>query len=180
MTSRRQFIKKVVVGTSVLSLGGVLPGFSASSYRNIIGSNDRIRIAGIGVNSRGKALASGFANEKGSGCIVTDICDVDSRAIEACIKTVWEVAGNKPKGHEDIRKMLESDNFDAVFIATPDHWHAPAALMAMKAGKHVYLEKPTSHNPGENQILVEAEKKYGKIVQVGNQRRSWPNVAHAI
>lgn len=180
MTSRRQFIKKVAVGTSVLSLGGVLPGFSASSYRNIMGSNDRIRIAGIGVNSRGNALASGFANEKGNGCIVTDICDVDSRAIEACIKTVQKVAGNKPRGHEDIREMLKSDNFDAVFIATPDHWHAPAAVMAMKAGKHVYVEKPTSHNPDENRILVEAEKKYGKVVQVGNQRRSWPNVAHAI
>ena len=180
MNTRRQFIKKIAVGTSVLSLGGVLPGFSASSYRNIIGSNERIRIAGIGVNSRGNALARGFANEKNKGCIVTDLCDVDSRATEKCIKTVQEVAGNKARGHEDIRRMLESDNFDAVFIATPDHWHAPAAVMAMKAGKHVYLEKPTSHNPGENQVLIETEKKYGKIVQVGNQRRSWPNVAHAI
>ena len=76
--------------------------------------------------------------------------------------------------------MLESNDFDAVFIATPDHWHAPAALMAMKAGKHVYLEKPTSHSPEENEILIAAEKKYRKVVQVGNQRRSWPNVAHAI
>lgn len=180
MTSRRQFIKKVAVSASVLSLGGVLPGFSASSYRNIMGSNDRIRIAGIGVNSRGNALARGFANEKENGCVVTDICDVDSRAIEKCIKTVQEIAGNKPRGHKDIRRMLESDSYDAVFIATPDHWHATGAVMAMKADKHVYLEKPTSHNPEENRILVEAEKKYGKIVQVGNQRRSWPNVAHAI
>lgn len=180
MTTRRQFIKNVAVGTSVLSLGGVLPSFSASSYKNIIGANDRIRIAGVGVNSRGNALARGFANEKKNGCIVTDICDVDSRAIEKGIDTVQKVAGNKPRGHEDIRKMLESKDFDAVFIATPDHWHAPGALMAMKAGKHVYMEKPTSHNPAENQILIDAEKKYGKVVQVGNQRRSWPNVAHAI
>lgn len=180
MTTRRQFIKNVAVGTSVLSLGGVLPSFSASSYKNIIGANDRIRIAGVGVNSRGNALARGFANEKKNGCIVTDICDVDSRAIEKGIDTVQKVAGNKPRGHEDIRKMLESKDFDAVFIATPDHWHAPGALMAMKAGKHVYMEKPTSHNPAENKILIDAEKKYGKVVQVGNQRRSWPNVAHAI
>jgi predicted dehydrogenase len=137
-------------------------------------------MAGIGVNSRGNALAKGFANEKKNGCIVTDICDVDSRAIEKCIKAVEEVAGNRPKGHRDIRKMLESDSFDAVFIATPDHWHAMAAVMAMRAGKHVYMEKPTSHNPAENQILVDAEKKYGKVVQVGNQRRSWPNIKHAI
>ncbi len=180
MTTRRQFIKNVAIGTSAISLGGVLPGFSASSYKNIMGSNDRIRIAGIGVNARGFALARGFASEKDRGCIVTDICDVDTRAIEKCIANVQKTAGNKPRGHEDIRKMLESDNFDAVFIATPDHWHAPAALMAMKAGKHVYLEKPTSHNPDENRILLEAEKKYRKVVQVGNQRRSWPNVAHAM
>lgn len=180
MTTRRQFIKNVAIGTSVVSFGGVLPGFSASSYKNIIGSNDRIRIAGIGVNARGKALSEGFANEKVNGCIVTDICDVDTRAIEKCIATVQKTAGNTPKRHEDIRKMLESDSFDAVFIATPDHWHAPAAVMAMKAGKHVYLEKPTSHNPDENRILLEVEKKYGKTVQVGNQRRSWPNVAHAM
>ena len=183
MTTRREFIKNVAIGTAAVSAGsagGVLPGFSASSYRNIIGSNDRIRIAGIGVNARGNALAKGFASEKERGCIVTDICDVDTRAIEKGIKTVQDAAGNKPRGHEDIRKMLESKDFDAVFIATPDHWHAPGALMAMKAGKHVYLEKPTSHNPEENRILIEAEKKYGKVVQVGNQRRSWPNVAHAI
>ena len=180
MTTRRQFIKNVAIGTSALSLGGILPGFSASSYRSIIGANDRIRIAGIGVNARGNALAIGFANEKNNGCSVTDICDVDTRAIEKCIENVQKAAGNRPQGHQDIRKMLESDNFDAVFIATPDHWHAPAALMAMDAGKHVYLEKPTSHNPAENLLLTQAEKKHRKIIQVGNQRRSWPNVAHAI
>lgn len=180
MTTRRQFIKNVAVGTSALSIGGILPGFSAYSYRNIVGSSDRIRIAGIGVNARGNGLTRGFSNEKDNGCIVTDICDVDTRAIAKGIKTVQETAGNKPKGHVDIRKMLESKNFDAVYIATPDHWHAAGAIMAMKAGKHVYLEKPTSHSPNENCILVEAERKYGKIVQVGNQRRSWPNVVNAI
>lgn len=183
MATRRQFIKKIAIGTAAVSVGnvgGVLPSFSASSYRNIIGANDRIRIAGIGVNARGNALAKGFANEKERDCIVTDICDVDSRAILKGVKTVQDTAGNTPRGHEDIRKMLESKDFDAVFIATPDHWHAPAAIMAMQAGKHVYLEKPTSHSPSENQILIDAEKKYGKVIQVGNQRRSWPNVAHGI
>ena len=69
--------------------------------------------------------------------------------------------------------MLESDDFEAVVIATPDHWHAKAAIMAMQAGKHVYLEKPTSHNPAENEMLVQGDAlKYNRIVQVGNQRRS--------
>ncbi|MDR2915920.1 MAG: Gfo/Idh/MocA family oxidoreductase [Tannerella sp.] len=180
MTTRRNFIKKVALGTSAISFGGVLPGFSASSYKNIIGSNERIRMAGIGVNARGNSLAKGFAGEKENGCIVTDICDVDIRAIEKCVAEIEKIGDNKVRKHEDIRKMLESKDFDAVFIATPDHWHAPAALMAMKAGKHVYVEKPTSHNPEENVFLTEAEKKYKRTVQVGNQRRSWPNVAHAI
>ena len=65
-------------------------------------------------------------------------------------------------------------------IATPDHWHAPAALLAMQAGKHVYLEKPCSHNPAEGEMLVEAASRYKKSIQMGNQRRSWPNVIQAI
>lgn len=76
--------------------------------------------------------------------------------------------------------MLESNEFEAVVIATPDHWHAKAAIMAMQAGKHVYLEKPTSHNPAENEMLVRATLKYNRIVQVGNQRRSFPNVIKAM
>ena len=89
MTTRRQFIKNVAIGTAAVSaskVGVVLPSFSASSYRNIVGANDRIRIAGIGVNARGNALARGFANEKERGCVVTDICDVDSRAREKELK----------------------------------------------------------------------------------------------
>ena len=180
MSTRREFIKNVAVGASALSVGGVLPAFSAKSYKNIVGANQQIRVGVMGVNSRGNALAKGFANEKDRGCIVTDICDVDSRALERCIQAVTEVAGNKPEGHRDIRKMLEKKDIDAVVIATPDHWHAAGAVLAMQAGKHVYLEKPTSHNPAENQILVEAEKKYGKVVQVGNQRRSCPNIKNAM
>ena len=76
--------------------------------------------------------------------------------------------------------MLEKKDLDAVVIATPDHWHAPAALLAMKAGKHVYLEKPCSHSPEEGEILIQAAQKYDKVVQMGNQRRSWPNVVEAI
>ncbi|HHU96501.1 MAG: Gfo/Idh/MocA family oxidoreductase [Bacteroidota bacterium] len=180
MTTRREFIKNVAVGASALSLGGVLPAFSAKSYKNIAGANEQLRVGVIGVNSRGNALARGFANEKERGCIVTDICDVDSRALERCIQAVTEVAGNRPNGHRDVRKMLENRDIDAVVIATPDHWHAAGAVMAMQAGKHVYLEKPTSHNPAENQMLIDAEKRYGKRVQVGNQRRSWPNIKHAM
>lgn len=181
MTSRRDFIKKVAVGTvgtAALSVGGVLPGFSAKSYKNIVGSNDKIKLAAIGVNARGNSLAGGFAKEK--GCEISHVCDVDARAIAKCIANVRKMAGNTPKGEKDIRKLLEIKDIDGVIIATPEHWHAPGALMAMKAGKHVYLEKPTSHNPAENEILMEAVKKYNVKVQTGMQRRSWPNVIQAI
>lgn len=178
MTTRRDFIKKGVMGATVLSVGGVLPGFSAKSYRSIVGANEKIRVGAIGVNARGNALAAGFAVEK--GCEIAYVCDVDRRAMEKCIGNVNNIAGNNPIGIKDIRKLLELKDLDAVFIATPEHWHAPAALMAMKAGKHVYLEKPTAHNPAENEILIEAAKRYKTVVATGMQRRSWPNVIQAI
>ncbi len=178
MTTRRNFIKNVALGTVAVSAGNILPAFSAKSYRNIMGANDKIRMGAIGVNSRGNALAAGFATEK--GCEITYVCDVDSRAMDKCIATVENITGTRPKGETDIRNMLEATDLDAVFIATPEHWHAPAALLAMKAGKHVYLEKPTSHNPAENEILIQAAAKYDRVVEVGMQRRSWPNVIQAI
>ncbi|MEN8203998.1 MAG: Gfo/Idh/MocA family oxidoreductase [Bacteroidota bacterium] len=176
--SRRTFIKKSAAGTSAILAGGVLPGFSAESYRRIAGSNERIRVSVMGVNSRGKALAMNFARQQ--NCEVAHICDVDKRAIEACQAALNERQTLIPRGLTDVRSSLESKDIDALVIAAPDHWHAPASLMAMKAGKHVYVEKPCSHNPREGEILVEAAKTYGKVVQMGSQRRAWPNVIEAI
>lgn len=176
--SRRDFIKKSAVVSSTLVIGGILPGFSANSYKRIIGANDKIRASVMGVNSRGNALAQNFAFQK--QCDVLHICDVDSRATEKCISAVQKVQDIKPTGFGDFRKSLESKDIDLMVIATPDHWHAPAALLAMQAGKHVYLEKPASHNPAEGEILVEATKHYNKSLQLGTQRRSWPNVMEAI
>lgn len=177
MTSRRDFLKQAVTGAAAFSLGSILPGFAIAPGR-VMGANDRIRIGVIGVNSRGRALASGFAKMK--GCEVTCLCDCDSNALERCREDIVKLTGKTPAGFRDIRKMMESKDFDAAVIATPDHWHAKAAIMAMQAGKHVYLEKPTSHNPAENEMLVKAAAKYGRVVQVGNQRRSWPNVITAM
>ena len=176
--SRRNFIKKAAAGSAVIMAGGILPGFSAGSYSRIMGANDKIRASVMGVNSRGNALAQNFAFQK--ECDVVHICDVDSRAIEKCVASVGKVQGFEPKGVGDFRKSLESNDVDLVVIATPDHWHAPAALLAMQAGKHVYLEKPCSHSPAEGEMLVEAAKRYKKTIQMGNQRRSWPNVMEAI
>ncbi len=176
--SRREFIKKTAAGTSVLMAGGILPGFSAASYRRIYGSNERIRVSVMGVNSRGTALAMNFARQV--NCEVGHICDVDKRAIEKCKAAISDRQTLQPMEFTDIRNSLENKDIDALVIAAPDHWHAPASLMALQAGKHVYVEKPCSHNPGEGEMLVEAAQKYGKALQMGNQRRSWPNVIEAI
>jgi len=166
------------MGTAAISIGAVLPGFTAESYRRIIGANEKIRTSIMGVNSRGFSLAQNFAFQK--ECDLLHVCDVDSRAMEKCISKVQEVQGFKPAGYPDFRKSLENKDIDLMVIATPDHWHAPAALLAMQAGKHVYLEKPASHNPHEGEMLIEAAARYKKSVQMGNQRRSWPNVIQAI
>jgi len=176
--SRRSFIKKSALGVTAVYTGGILPAFSANSYNQIIGSNERINLSVMGVNSRGNALAKNFAGQEAFKVI--HICDVDSRAIEKCCTNVENIAGQRPVGFGDFRKSLESKDVDAMVVATPDHWHAPAALLAMQAGKHVYLEKPCSHNPREGEILVEAVERYGKVIQMGNQRRSFPNVIKAI
>lgn len=177
--SRRDFIKKTVAGSAMMVAGGVLSGFSAQSYDRIIGSNEKIRVSMMGVNSRGSALAQTFAQQ--TNCDVVHICDVDSRAIEKCRKMLESVQkGVQTTAFKDFRKSLETKGIDAMVIAAPDHWHAPAALLAIQAGKHVYVEKPCSHNPNEGEILVKASLRYGKTIQMGNQRRSYPNVIKGI
>lgn len=176
--ARREFIKNTVAGTAALSVGGVLSGFSPKSYRKIVGANEKFRVGVMGVNSRGLALATNFALQPNAE--VAYISDVDSRAQARCIEAVGKIQGSNPEGIPDFRNALEKKDFDIMVIATPDHWHAPAAIMASQAGKHVYLEKPASHNPQEGEWLVEVQKKYGNVVQMGNQRRSWPNVKEAI
>ena len=176
--SRRDFIKKSATVSSALVIGGALPGFSAASYKNIIGANDKIRASVMGVNSRGYALSANFAFQQ--ECDVIHICDVDSRAAKKAAANVAKIQGTKPEEFGDFRKSLENKDVDLMVIATPDHWHAPAALLALQAGKHVYVEKPVSHNPAEGEMLVKASDYYKKSVQMGNQRRSWPNVIEGI
>lgn len=178
INSRRNFLRTTASGTALLMVGGILPGFSAKSYYNIIGANNKLRVSVMGVNSRGLALAQNFARQE--ECEVIHICDVDSRVTDKCVAAVQKIQDKAPQVFSDFRKSLESKDVDIMVIATPDHWHAPAALLAMQAGKHVYLEKPCSHNPREGEILTEAAVRYRKSVQMGNQRRSWPNVAAGI
>jgi predicted dehydrogenase len=132
----------------------------------------------MGVNSRGLFLATTFArlNDVEVACI----CDPEQNALAKAVEAVGKVSSKKPEALKDIRKVLEKKDLDALIIAAPDHWHAPAAIMALQAGKHVYVEKPCSHNPGEGELLVAAQKKYNRVVQMGSQRRSFSNVQNMI
>ncbi|MGY5851077.1 Gfo/Idh/MocA family protein [Salegentibacter sp. F14] len=164
MTTRRNFIKKTSLGGAAFTL---LPGVG---YANIFGANERINVAVVGVHSRAKALIGGINAYSNAKIIYS--CDVDSEILKEHSTWCQENIGYIPKEEKDFRKMLEDKDVDAVFIATPDHWHAPMAIMALQAGKHVYVEKPCSHSPYENDVLVAAQKRYGKKVQMGNQTRA--------
>ena len=187
MTTRRDFIKQTAAASAFMAIGGGFDSFASDRdkkkkkiiAKGVIGANDTIRMAVIGVNARGKALAKNFS--KMPLCEVTHLCDCDSKALEVCQAEVAKITGKTPVGVKDIRKLLEIPEIDAVAIATPDHWHAPAAMLALQAGKHVYLEKPTSHNPAENYMLMKVSGLHPDLaITVGNQRRSWPKVHEAI
>ncbi len=176
--NRRNFIKNTIKGAAVVSIGGVSHSFSAKSYAAIMGANERIKVGMMGVNSRGLALSINFARQKNAEVI--SVSDVDLRAATTCMSEVEKVQKGLPLAIPDFRKALEQKDMDVFVIAAPDHWHVPAAILATKAGKHVYLEKPCSHNPYEGELIVKAVQKYKNVMQMGNQRRSWPNVAAAI
>ncbi len=168
MTTRRNFIKKTTVGTAAVTLGSL--GLPSMGYANIIGANDRINCATIGINGRGKAHVAAIHADANARILYT--CDVDDLILEQHNAWCQNRIGYLPKVEKDFRKILEDKEVDAIFIATPEHWHAPMAIMAMQAGKHVYVEKPCSHNAHETDLLTAAQRKYGKKVQMGNQQRS--------
>ncbi len=169
--NRRTFLHATSLTTAGLMFAGKSWAFDGAP-------NDKVVIGVMGTNSRGFYLARMLAQLP--NVEVGYICDVDKLVLDKTVAEIEKVSGKKPQGFTDIRKMLEVKDMDALTVAAPDHWHAPAALMALKAGKHVYLEKPCSHSPAEGEILVEAQKKYNKLVQMGNQRRSFPGVVEAM
>ncbi len=167
---RRDFIKKAGLGTAALTLGGLAPGLTPNSYGNVIGANETINFAVAGVHSRGLAHIDAILTLKNVN--IAYICDVDSKVAEAAAAKVEKATGKKPKIFADIRKLLEEKDFEAISIATPDHWHAPMTILAVKTGKHVYVEKPVCHNIHEAELLIELSKKYKNVVQYGCQGRS--------
>lgn len=150
------------------------PSISARSYAQIAGANERVNFAVIGLNGRaGAHLSSLHANRDRAH--IAQVCDVDSTILARFANKTEKMTGNAPAKVADFRKVLASKDVDAITIATPDHWHSPMAILGMQAGKSVYVEKPCSHNPREGKMLVEAQKKTGKVCQMGSQQRSSPH-----
>ena len=163
---RRDFIKNTGIATTGIGLAGLtMPSIFAHGT-----PSQKIVVAVAGVNGRGNGMARLFAGMP--DCEVGYICDVDERAMTKCVENVSQVQSRKPKAEKDFRKALADKGVDALVIAMPDHWHAPAAIIGCSLGKHVYVEKPISHNPNEGELLIKAARKYNRIVQTGIQRRS--------
>jgi predicted dehydrogenase len=139
--------------------------------------SNKITVAVMGLNGRGSYLAESFS--KLPNTEVAYLCDVEDGAIAKGMK-IFANAERKPILVKDIRELVNKKDFDALVIAAPDHWHAPAAILGVSHGKHVYVEKPCGHNPNEGELLLQAMNKYPKqLIQMGSQRRSFPTLIEA-
>lgn len=153
MVTRRGFLDALALGVA-----GFVLRTTAKSYAQIVGSNERVHFAIIGLHARAYAhLSSLKANRSLAG--VARVCDVDDNILAKFADATQKELGEPAKSEKDFRRVLESKDVDAITVATPDHWHAPVAIAALEAGKHVYLEKPCGHNPAEGEMLVQAQKK---------------------
>jgi len=168
-TNRRDFLKTA----SAAGLGALATTTGAGPLFVFGGSpNETMRTAVMGLNGRGMVFARSFSSGKNTA--VAYLCDVDSTVLGKAMPATQGQA-TAAKAVTDIRRCLDDKDVDAIIIAAPDHWHAPATLMALSAGKHVYLEKPSGHNNREDELLMDAARKYPKLhVQLGTQRRSSP------
>jgi len=169
--SRRNFIKKTATTALGFSIGGIAAGMNAKSYSRIKGANDRLVVAIAGLGRRLDAFYEPIS-DKNSNVDLKYLCDVMKLQREKAVKNFSSILDGNPVLVNDIRAVIDDKQVDVLINLTPDHWHAPGTWMAVMAGKHVYVEKPCSHNPMEGEILVAIHQKYGKIIQMGNQQRS--------
>jgi predicted dehydrogenase len=167
--TRRGFLSNS--GKSIAGLAVGQATLSAVSARRVLGANERVRVALVGCGGRGRMVLRAMIEQGGEA---TYVCDLHPGRLEQGVQGAVEVQSRRPKTTRDMREVLDSRDLDAVVIATPDHWHAPATILACQAGKDVYVEKPHSHTIWESRKMIEAASKYKRIVQVGTQCRSAP------
>ncbi|MBI2948249.1 MAG: Gfo/Idh/MocA family oxidoreductase [Verrucomicrobia bacterium] len=170
---RRQFLK--ITGLAGAALAGSGPAFSARAAES---PGKKVVLGVMGTNGRGMDHVAAFTSLPNTE--IAYVCDVDSRALEKAAAAVMRRQEKRPQSVTDFRQILDDKAVDVLSIAAPNHWHAPATILACAAGKHVYVEKPGSHNPREGEWTVAAARKYKRVVQMGNQRRSWPAMIEAI
>jgi len=175
--SRRQFVASSIASGAALTVAAG-SGLAQSASDKVVIAVAGVRMGEPGFSGRGPELIQKFAGVP--GVEIKYLIDVDSRSLGPAAALTEKKTGKAPKTETDFRRVLEDKDVHALLIATPDHWHAPMAIMAAKAGKHVYLEKPCSHNPREGEMVVEAAAKYKRVIQMGNQRRSIGNVQQMI
>ena len=178
---RRNFMKQSAGLASLIAAGKFADAaqpVTQPAQPNRGGANERLNIAVIGVRGQGRGHVSGYAGRH--NCVVTHICDVDTGVVGPAVTAAMKGQGSEPAVVQDLRRIMDNKNIHAVSIATPNHWHALAAIWAMQAGKHVYVEKPVSHNVWEGKRIVEASRHFNKICQTGTQIRSQPGVREAI
>lgn len=169
LTNRRRFLRN-----SALAAAAALP---ARSWAQVPGANSDIRVAVVGFRQQGRVHIEGF--RKTPGCRVVALCDCDREVLDREAKR-FQDRGEPVATYTDVRELLESKEVDVVSTATPNHWHALVTVWACQAGKDVYVEKPVSHNVWEGRKMVEAARKYGRIVQTGTQSRSSAGIREAI
>jgi len=170
---RRDFLKTSATAGLGLGLAAALPSLLRADTPADPG--DKVRLAVIGTNNRGLDHIEALGGIDGAE--IAYICDVSDVALAKGVKQAADTApGSQPVAIKDFRRALDDKSVDAITIAVPDHWHTPMAILALAAGKHVYVEKPCSQNPHEGELLLGAIARYGKLVQMGNQRRSFPNM----
>ncbi len=157
--------------------GTATAGLAAGQARAVPAS-DTVSLGMIGLGGRGRGLLQTFSAVP--GVRVAYLCDADQASLERAARVLQEAGHPEPATTGDMRRVLDSQDVDAVVVATPDHWHAPATILACDAGKDVYVEKPASHNIREGRLMVDAARRNGRIVQVGTQARSRPSTRKAI
>ncbi len=170
MQTRREWL----TGAGAAGLGAA---FSTVPSR-VLGAHERLVVGVMGTGGRGTALAAAFENQP--EVEVAYVCDVDRARADRAAAAVQRAGGRAPQAVQDFRKILDDRTVDVLVVATCNHWHAPGAILGCAAGKHVYVEKPCSHNAAEGEWLVEAARKHRRVVQMGNQRRSWARVREAM
>jgi len=178
--NRRHFLQDSAAFAAALAVLGPSRGrLIAADAKSEKGDvNDQLRVACVGVKGRGRDHIGGFAGK--NNCIVSVICDCDEGVVGPALSQAEKAQGKPAKYVQDIRKVLEDKSIDIVSIATPNHWHALAAIWALQAGKDVYVEKPVSHNVSEGRRIVEAARKFNRICQAGTQSRSMAGMRQAM